>query len=293
MCGEGGTLDADCIVDSLDCHDTVDCEETTARSEPEVKMDFGDAPHPSRHTRLADDGARHNIDHVHYLGLLVDEEPDGSPNPAATGDDILDLSDDEDGVWFTTSLLPGRTVSLIVEASIDGYLDAWVDSDSDGDWSGAAEQIFVGQPLREGFNVLSFTAPRIAVEGPAFARFRFSSLGFLFYTGPASDGEVEDHFAPITQSFGAAIKTNKLHYVQGEDATIKFYINQAAEVGLVENRADGDTWVIWSGTVEPGTHRLHQVPITRLVGRGTLSLMATAASGSTTLVSTPFDVVQP
>jgi hypothetical protein len=297
----GDTVDATCAWDdpdcaevTLDCPETWDCEGTLdCRERPEVEMDFGDAPNPSRHTRLADDGARHIVDEDYHLGLRIDEEPDGQPNPAAIGDDIPDRRDDEDGVWFTTSLLPGRKVSLIVEASAEGYLDAWVDSDDDGDWGGAGEQIFVGQPLSEGFNVLSFDAPRIAVEGPAFSRFRFSSRGYLSYTGLASDGEVEDHYLPITEAFGAAIKTDRMEYMLGEDATVTFYVNEAAEVRLVDDRPDERVQVLWSGTVNPGTHRLRQVPITGRVGRGTVALLATSSAGSTTAVSTPFDVAHP
>jgi len=286
--------DPDCADVTLDCPDTWDCERTLDCPErPEVEMDFGDAPDPTRHTRLTDDGARHIVDEKYYLGLRIDEEPDGQPNPAAIGDDIPDYRDDEDGVWFTTSLLPGRNVSLIVEASAEGYLDAWVDSDNDGDWGGAGEQIFVGQPLREGFNVLSFEAPRTAVEGPAFSRFRFSSWGYLSYTGVASDGEVEDHYLPITEAFGAAIKTDRMEYMLGEDATVTFYVNEAAEVRLVDDRPDERVQVLWSGTVNPGTHRLRQVPITGHIGRGAVALLATSSTGSTTAVSTPFDVAQP
>jgi len=286
--------DPDCADATLDCPHTWDCEATLDCPErPEVVMDFGDAPDPSRHTRLADDGARHIVDEEYYLGLRIDEEPDGQPNPAAIGDDIPDRRDDEDGVWFTTSLLPGRNVSLIVEASTEGYLDAWVDSDNDGDWGGAGEQIFVGQPLSAGFNVLSFEAPRTAVQGPAFSRFRFSSWGYLSYTGVASDGEVEDHYLPITEAFGAAIKTDKTDYTLGEDATVTFYVNEAAEVRLVEGRPDERPQVLWSGTVNPGTQRLWRVPITGRIGRGTVALVATSLAGSTTMVSTPFDVAQP
>ena len=286
--------DPECAEVTLDCPDTWDCEETLdCPEQPEIEMDFGDAPDPTRHTRLANDGARHVVDEDFYLGLRIDEEPDGQPNPAAVGDDIPDHRDDEDGVWFTTSLLPGRHVSLIVEASAEGYLDAWVDANNDADWGGAGEQIFVGRPLVEGFNVLSFDAPRTAVEGPGYSRFRFSSLGYLSYVGAAADGEVEDHYLPITEAFGAAIKTDSLEYVMGEDATVTFYVNEAADVRLVEDRSDERPRVLWSGTVAQGTHRLRQVPITGRIGRGTVALVATSPAGSTTAVSTPFDVARP
>jgi len=81
---------------------------------------------------------------------------------------------------------------------------------------------------------------------------------------------VEDHFVPITEVFGAAIKTDRMDYRQGEDAIVKFYLNEAAEVRLVEDRVALGPRILWSGTVAPGTHRFQQVPITQHVGRGTV-----------------------
>jgi hypothetical protein len=67
----------------------------------EVAYDFGDAPDFGGQTLLATDGARHAIDpNGPYLGCTrPDADPDGLPNPAATGDDMLD-GDDEDGCSF-------------------------------------------------------------------------------------------------------------------------------------------------------------------------------------------------
>jgi len=256
-------------------------------------MDYGDAPDLRRRTLLAQDGARHVIDGIHYLGSHVDAEGDGSPSVTASGDDLSGKGDDEDGVWFTSSLNPGNTAFLIVEASIRGYLDAWVDADADGSWTGPGEQIFVAQPLTGGFNTLSFTVPSIAVEGTTFSRFRFSSTGFLSYAGLASDGEVEDHWVRVCSEFTAVIETDKTSYMLAEDATIKFYVSESAQVELIEERASNDSQVLWSGSVTPGTHRLRRVPITEQVGRGTLALVAVASSGSSTLVNTPFEVRQP
>ena len=225
---------------TCDCG-TWDCETTGCETFDchEAGMDFGDAPLPTYHTRLGDDGARHEIDGVHYMGLRIDGEGDGQPNPTATGDDLPDERDDEDGVWFTTSLVRGRTAYLMVEASAEEYLNAWVDANSDGDWDDAGERIFERRPLDRGFNLLDYDVPRNALEDTTFSRFRFSTLGSLSPAGPAPNGEVENYRVPITSRFAAAIETDRLAYAQGEDAIIGFYLNEPAHVRLVEDREDG------------------------------------------------------
>lgn len=251
-------------------------------------IDFGDAPYPHHRTLLAHDGARHVIDGIHYLGSRVDGEGDGSPSVTATGDDFSGPLDDEDGVWFTSSLNPGATASLIVEASTRGYLDAWVDADADGRWTG--EQILVAQPLGKGFNSLSFTVPNVYSEGTTFSRFRFSSAGFLGPSGAAADGEVEDHWVRILTAFTVVLKTDTISYALDQDATITFYLSEESRVILSEDRAGEESQLLWAGSVASGTHRLQRVPITQQAGRGTLALVAVASSGSSTLVKTPFEV---
>ncbi len=255
------------------------------------QLDFGDAPDPHHRTLLAQDGARHVIDGSHYLGALVDGEDDGYPSVTASGDDLLGQADDEDGVWFTSSLNPGNTAFLIVEASARGYLDAWLDADADGRWTG--EQIFVAQPLKKGFNSLSFTVPNVPSVGTTFSRFRFSSAGFLSPTGVAADGEVEDHWVRILTVFTVLLKTDTMSYTLGQDATITFYLSEAARVILTEDRVGEESQLLWTGSVDSGTYRLQRVPITEQVGAGTLALVAVGTSGSSTLVKTPFGVREP
>ncbi len=96
-----------------------------------LHYDFGDAPDTYR-TLLKNDEARHVIANQLCLGKTVDSETDGQPNPLATGDD-LPRSDDEDGVTFLSSLIPGRNTTIRVMASAAGKLDAWIDFNGDGD----------------------------------------------------------------------------------------------------------------------------------------------------------------
>jgi hypothetical protein len=160
-------------------------------------IDFGDAPDPFYPTLIATDGARHKIIPGYYLGDEVDSEPDGQPDPAATGDDN-DGEEDEDGIIFNSLIIAGQPVELIVTASSSGILDAWIDFNYDGDWFDAGEQIFAGQVLRIGDNNLNFSVPVDAdTADPTYARFRFSSGGDLSPTGYADDGEVEDYFIQV------------------------------------------------------------------------------------------------
>ncbi len=152
--------------------------------------DFGDAPDPTYPTLAASSGASHTVVVGTFLGSTVDEEPDGQPSAAATGD-----GSDEDGVTFDNMVVACGTSNVTVTASVAGALDAWIDFNDNGSWSDAGEQIFTSQALSAGANAgLVFTVPCGAVSANTFARFRFSTAGGLsFDGGPAADGEVEDY----------------------------------------------------------------------------------------------------
>ncbi|GEM_PF-1540269 len=163
---------------------------------PPQDYDFGDAPEQLGYpTTLASNGARHlPVDGV-FLDGSADYEIDGQPDPNALGDDN-DTLDDENGVSFTSQLIPGGMASVDVNVCgnvFGGTLNAWVDFDIDGDWADANEQIFIDLPLATGTHNLNFMVPPGANSGTTFARFRISSQGGLSYTGVAPDGEVEDY----------------------------------------------------------------------------------------------------
>jgi uncharacterized repeat protein (TIGR01451 family) len=166
-------------------------------------MDFGDAPSAALGaawtfpTRLVENGARHGIHPELRLGVAVDAEPDGQPSLAASGDDAQGARD-EDGVVPPAQLVACQTAAVQVTASATGFLDAWIDFNTDGDWADAGEHVATRQPLAAGGNTLSVAVPCTATPGgTAFARFRFSSTGGLSPSGLALDGEVEDHALPI------------------------------------------------------------------------------------------------
>ena len=165
-------------------------------------LDFGDAPDPSYPTLLASNGARHTIVPGIHLGNLVDPEPDGQPGIGANCDDLDCLypssGDDEDGVIMPSFVIQGSAVNITVSASVNGYLDAWMDFNIDGDWADAGEHIFTNKPLTAGSNNLSFTVPVNAVTGQSYVRFRFRDFsGSISYDGLVSNGEVEDYTVMI------------------------------------------------------------------------------------------------
>ncbi|MCP4550048.1 MAG: T9SS type A sorting domain-containing protein [bacterium] len=159
-----------------------------------VEFDFGDAMDPSYPTLLSSDGARHIVAYNSIiLGGAIDSEPDGQPDPAAMGDDMSGIPD-EDGVAFIGVISPGGTGTVDVFASHHGFLDAWIDFDGDGGWTQSYDQIFNSYPLVPGLNTLQYAVPTTGTPGHvSFARFRCSTYGGLGFTGLAYNGEVEDY----------------------------------------------------------------------------------------------------
>jgi len=85
-------------------------------------------------------------------------------------------------------------INITVTASVNGFLDAWVDFNVDGDWADPGEHIFATQWLVAGPNALSFAVPGTSVIGQSYARFRFrTAQNVISYTGLQQDGEVEDY----------------------------------------------------------------------------------------------------
>lgn len=173
-------------------------------------FDYGDAPAPYP-TLQANNGPRHAIVAGFGLGaaangaaVVVDGEPDGLPDtpdglpdPNALGDDN-DNFDDENGVVFTTGLMPGKPATLTVTVSLGnnapGLLQGWIDWNRDGDWADAGEQVFKNRTLAAGTHTLTINVPSTALPGTTYARFRYGHEKDLSYVGPSYfDGEVEDY----------------------------------------------------------------------------------------------------
>ncbi|HNS17896.1 MAG TPA: dockerin type I repeat-containing protein [Bacteroidales bacterium] len=155
-------------------------------------LDFGDAPDVPYPTLLASNGARHTNDGVTFIGAAMDNEVDGQPTANADGDDLAGL-DDEDGVTFTTPLIPGQLAIIQIVASVNCTLNAWMDINQLNGWADAGENIFFNQPLIAGLNALQLLVPPNAALGMTYFRFRVNISGGLSYTGAATEGEVEDY----------------------------------------------------------------------------------------------------
>ena len=187
--------------------------------EPIDEYDFGDVPDdpvaPGYPTLLINDGARHKVIPGIFLGHTIDVEPDGQPTSDALGDDINPFvgPDDEDGVIFTSLNVQGGAGTVKVIASVDGYLNAWIDWNADGDWDDYVEQVFTDEQLFAGVNYLTFTIPSNAAVGTTYSRFRFDTIGGLSYFGEADDGEVEDYRVFILRP----LDTVKMHWAQLPD----------------------------------------------------------------------------
>ena len=154
-------------------------------------FDFGDAPSPYP-TVIADDGARHALGGPLWFGAAVDDEPDGQPDATATGDDLAGTTPDDEDLAVPAVIVAGGTAQVTITASAPGIVNAWIDFDRSGDWS-LSDQILTDVPVVAGANVLGFPVPVNLTPGTTFGRFRIDSLGGLAPTGPAADGEVEDH----------------------------------------------------------------------------------------------------
>ncbi|MCG2683351.1 MAG: GEVED domain-containing protein, partial [Planctomycetales bacterium] len=168
-----------------------------------IGYDFGDAPMSDTYLP---DGARHIVDPDVHLGARIDSEATPQVDSAATADASDDGVDFVDGDYVVSQA--GETKTIVVTASTNGVLDAWIDWNNDGVWD-AGEKLVLRDAagsavtgILAGKNELTFDVPAgWAVSGDfyAFVRFRFSTTGLLSDgsamqpTGEALDGEVEDY----------------------------------------------------------------------------------------------------
>lgn len=174
-----------------------------------MRMDFGDAPSPYP-VYIAEDGARH-AEKGPRLGANRDGESNGVHSATANADDTIFWPDD-DGVTLEAIRVGASQTSATVNvqnAPSGAKLNAWIDFNGDGSWSGPTEQIADDVAVVNGNNTLRFDVPIDARTGISFARFRLSTTGNLEAGGAASDGEVEDYQITIVDSvdFGDAPDT--------------------------------------------------------------------------------------
>jgi hypothetical protein len=212
-----------------------------------LAADFGDAPAPYD-TLLTDNGARHEAVGP-MLGATRDTEADGLPTLNADGDGS------DDGVAFGTIRVGqlGATVTVNVQnAPAGAKLDAWIDFNGDGSWSGAHENIAANIAVVEGDNLIEFDVPIDAISGSTYARFRLSTVGDLNVTGAAADGEVEDYlieispprptigFVPIEHVINVPTVSSSYHVVDLDGDGDQDLISSGSTIRWLENDGAGN-----------------------------------------------------
>jgi len=175
---------------------TVSLNDGAMCTDAEFKFDFGDLPE-NYPTTLENDGARHSLptygEPTLYLGSGVSHENDGKPSTDAN------LDESDDGVDFNNSSLQGATIKAGASATLtittkgQGYLNAWIDWNEDGDFNDSGEQVAQNIDGESGLINLTVIAPNMTIDRVTYARFRYSYQQDLQPTGSANDGEVEDY----------------------------------------------------------------------------------------------------
>ena len=168
--------------------------------------DFGDAPDTATgtgidnyNTRATDSGPSHELVAGLRIGSMVDGDDGSRQNADATADDTLGTSD-EDGITLPLSIIEGVAPSLSVNVTNTtgrtGNLFGWIDFNRNGIFENQTEMataVIGGQTNDAAVKLVFPTVPQ-NTAGITFARFRLSTdAGLNGPTGPASDGEVEDH----------------------------------------------------------------------------------------------------
>ncbi len=209
-------------------------------NEPEStqeEWDFGDAP-DSYSTTDSAGGPKHKIDDSGpFLGdddsHKPDAESDGQPSADAKLDDTNSVSphtkEEATPIWVlirqeatviggtgTADLTLTGAVNLINGGPADGILDGWIDLNQNGTFE-ASEHVISGETLTSspgthtGARTFEFVWTESGVVGPIVitydfvSRFRISRAGSSDPTGPAEDGEVEDHKVTFTIDIGNTV----------------------------------------------------------------------------------------
>ncbi len=184
-------------------------------------LDYGDAP-TSYGTLLADDGPRHIVDGVTFLGTEVSIEGDGQPSANANADS------NDDGVLYVDPFVPGGLGDFSFNLSVPGYLSIWMDFNADGDFSDTDEYVLQAQAYPAGVFNLDYSPPKW-LENNVLLRARFSTEPVNSPTGLAINGEVEDQiiilsgllrdFGDAPDSYGTLLASDGARHL-GEDGPI-------------------------------------------------------------------------
>jgi hypothetical protein len=180
---------------------------------PLFHYDYGDAPDPNFPTLFASSGARHRVQsNSPCLGITVDTDSNGQPDPGALGDDFDEDGDDEDGIVFKSLIKPGTDVRIDLTITNRGSDQAypvvacWLDANSNGQWDLPDELLdswlLTAAPGQTTWN-LGLTIPEDAHIGSTYVRFRLylrdtpEDSVALTPSGDGGVGEVEDYHIVI------------------------------------------------------------------------------------------------
>ncbi|ASS65385.1 MULTISPECIES: SdrD B-like domain-containing protein [unclassified Paenibacillus] len=305
-------------------NDATICPNTT------VAIDFGDAPDTSAgngpndySTLLANNGPRHQLVNVLFLGTQATAETDAYQNPTATGDDISKgIQDDGVVVPLPPLAINASTYELnVTVTNLTGRsanLYGWVDFNGDGIFQGNEAAPVAVVPSQGGTQAatLQFTVPAgtALTPGQTFVRLRLttdtlidqnstslagsvsvvpaSSLEDTRSLGPASDGEVEDYFLQIAlPAILAFSKTASQSSVEPGDTIPYIFIvsnpgNTTLTNVVIQDSLLGLIDIISS--LDPGTQftitAIYTVPADTPAGT-IITNVATAASDQTPPVS--------
>jgi len=219
-----------------------------------IENDFGDAPDRPYPTLAINGGAYHVVDGITFLGLTVDMEADGLPDPNALGDD-LDATDDEDGVKLQGSLTSGNTTSIDVYANTDCLLNAWFDFNHNGTWADAGEHVYNNVALGAGSNILALAVPAGTSPGALYSRFRVNQEGGISFNNFGGFGEVEDYKFIVFDTI-PDVKQGNLQYPDpnGWDVNMTYPATLADDWICNQTGAvtDFHFWVSWLDDHIPG-----------------------------------------
>jgi len=160
--------------------------------------DFGDWSRVADASSLADDNLR--------LGDLIDTEFTSNRNSSATGDDITGI-DDEDGIILPSFIAgaPATITALVTNTTgASAFLNAWIDYNDDGSFSGPDEQIasnvtVPSDTVNEAVGIHIVVPPTCITGVSTGMRFRLTSNPSPGFVGVAGTGEVEDYTSTIAE----------------------------------------------------------------------------------------------
>lgn len=222
-----------------------------------------------------------------YIGTTpADADTQFLDSLQADGDDNNN-TDDEGGANIT-EVTQDEAVTLTINVSGNGYLQAWLDFNSNGVFD-AGEQIATDlqdgsandtDGSNNGSISVAFTVPSAATVGQSYLRIRWSSQAALGASDAASDGEVEDYAIQIKKKTNDPIGCSSLDGF--DDAVAKSVSLTAGNLGSYsELWASAEaTLMDGSRTISLGDGGAEGEGMTAGITGGLFSVSNTASSGA-------------